>query len=120
MVADGDVLVRHALAEYLRGCGYAVVEAADAGEAIALLNEAPRRIDIVLCDADLPGEGGGFGLRRWARTALPDIEFVLAGNVEAAADAAADLCEKGPELARPYDPQLVVNRITQWRSRTRA
>ena len=117
LIADGDVLVRHALAEYLRGCGYAVVEAADAGEAETLLAAPDCRIDIVLCDAELPGDGHGFGLRQRTRATQPGIEFILAGNVAVAAEAAADLCDKGPDLARPYDPQLVVGRITQWRSR---
>jgi len=55
--------------------------------------------------------GGAPALRRRAAREWPEIEFVLAGNVAAAAQAAGDLCERGPHLSRPYDPQLVLDRI---------
>ena len=35
IVADADVLIRNALAEYLRNCGYKVFEAATADEAVS-------------------------------------------------------------------------------------
>ena len=117
MVADGDVLVRHALASYLRGCGYRVVEAANCEEAEVLLDNPRLAIELVLCDARLGGNGGGFGLKRLGRERWPNVEIILAGSVATAAEEAAEICEKGPDLARPYDPQLVSDRISQWRAK---
>ena len=39
------------------------------------------------------------------------MPVILAGTPAKAADAAAELCDEGPNLARPYEPQLVVDRI---------
>jgi DNA-binding response OmpR family regulator len=112
LIVDSDVLVRHALADYLRNCGYRVVEADGEVAAKELLGDAVRasRIDIVLCDAEL-ADGSGFGLRAWARSEWPDLPVILAGNVDSAAKAAGELCDEGPHLTRPYDPQLVADRI---------
>jgi len=113
LIADSDALVRHGLAEYLRHCGYRVMEAASFEEAMTLLDwpDPDAQPDIVLSDIELGGGGNGFSLRAWLREHRPGIKVALAGNPVAAAKAAGDLCEEGPELARPYDPQLVVDRI---------
>jgi hypothetical protein len=37
--------------------------------------------------------------------------MLLAGTVAKAADAAAEICEEGPLLGKPYDQQLVLDRI---------
>lgn len=111
IVADSDILVRHALAEYLRNCGYGVIEAASSEEVVAVLGEKSLDIDVVLAAAQLAGELGGFGLGRWVREHRPDVDVELAGSVSAAVNAAAEICENGPQLARPYEPEGVVDRI---------
>lgn len=116
IIADGDILVRHALADYLRHCGYTVIEAANSDEVVAVLNEKAVAVDILLCVAELGGALGGFGLGRWVREHRRDVDVEMAGSVAAAADKAADICEQGPHLARPYDPQSVVDRIKQLRA----
>lgn len=117
VVADSDVLVRHALADFLRDCGFRVIEAADSEEVVKVLAETGLGIDIVLADSALGGELGGFGLRRWMRENKPGIDLVMAAGDKAQADVAAELCEQGPDLGRPYDTQRVVERIRQLRGR---
>jgi len=40
LIVDGDIVTRHAIADYLRHCGYKVVEAANTDEArLALCEE---------------------------------------------------------------------------------
>ena len=111
LVVDGDVLVRHVISDYLRTCGYVVVEAASTDEAITLLDESDATIEAVLCDADAPGDQSAFQFRAWAVRRTPATQIILAGSVAAAADKAAELCEEGPQLRRPYDPQGVVEYI---------
>lgn len=113
LVVDGDVLVRHAISDYLRRCGYIVVEASSTDEAVAVLSDESLAIDAILCDAEAPGSLNAFQLRLWAnqRHHRKGIEIALAGNIEAAAHKAAELCDNGPHLARPYDPQSVVAHI---------
>jgi len=111
MVVDGDVLVRHAIADYLRSCGYGVIEAASSDEAVIVLADSKTALSAMLCDVKIGGTMNGFELARHARDAHHGLEVVLAGTIEGSANAAADLCENGPHLARPYDPQGVVNHI---------
>jgi CheY-like chemotaxis protein len=111
LVVESDLIVRQPLAEYLRECGYRVYEAIDTDEATQILNDRPRAIDIILCDVDCPGELGGFGLSRWVRTQGLPAKVILAASVERAAQKAGDLCEDGPQVRKPYDHALLLDRI---------
>jgi CheY-like chemotaxis protein len=116
LVVEDEVLVRTAIAEYLRHCGYDVIEAASADEAITILTEPDIKIDIVLSDIEMPGSMDGFGLAQWVRTNRPELKVVLTGTMEKAAHAAGNLCEKGPHLKKPYEPQQVVEWIKRLRN----
>ena len=111
IVADGEVLVRSAIADYLRHCGYKVIEAASADEVVEVVEGNTMPVDAILCDAGITGAMNAFDLRLWVRTERPQIEVVLAGNVDSAAKAAGKMCEEGPHLQRPYAPEAVVSRI---------
>lgn len=111
LVVDAEVLIRMAIADYLRDCGYRVVEAASAEEALTVLRQTELGIDAVLVDMDLPGSMDGFGLAQWVREHREGLSVILAGTPARAAERAAELCENGPDLARPYEPQVVVDRI---------
>lgn len=119
IVADADVLIRNALAEYLRQCGYKVFEAATSDEVIIAIEEGTVKIDALLADAQLSGRYNAFELRIWVRDHHPDIEIVLAGNIDAAAKAAGHLCDEGPHLQRPYDPESVAAHIKRLLAATR-
>lgn len=111
LIVDGEVLVRHAISDYLRQCGYVVIEAASTDEADIVLSEASVGVDIVLCHAEAVGRVNPFDLRKAAATRTPPVEVLLAGNVEMTARKAAELCDRGPQLARPYDPQSVIAHV---------
>jgi DNA-binding response OmpR family regulator len=111
LVVDAEVLVRLTISAYLRDCGYRVVEAATAEEAQTVLLQTELTIEAVLADVDLPGPIDGFALSRWIRDHRQEVNVLLAGSPARAAERAADLCEQGPDLARPYEPQVVVDRI---------
>ncbi|MFN4041893.1 MAG: response regulator [Brevundimonas sp.] len=116
LVVDGDIVSRHAISDYLRQCGYSVVEAASTDEALTALQEASLGVDVILCDVAAIGSQSAFALSQWVRDNRPHLEVRLAGNVIAAAKTAADLCETGPHLRRPYEPQAVVDYIRQLRA----
>jgi CheY-like chemotaxis protein len=111
LVVEPDLLVRVPLTEYLRHCGYRVFEAVQADEAVLVLEHGKFRVDVILSAVEMPGSMSGFQLSQWVRSHRPGVEVILAGTVKRAADAAADLCEDGPHLMKPYDPQMVVERI---------
>jgi DNA-binding NtrC family response regulator len=106
LIVDEQVLVRTPVAEYLRGCGYRVLEARNADEALVALQRPLEPIHIVFSNAE-----HGFALSHWIRTHRPEIRIIISGTIERAAQAAAELCDKGPLAARPFDPQLLVQQI---------
>lgn len=110
LLVDADILVRAPLAAYLRECGFRVLEAATDAEARAFLADTSSAIDILFAEA-ASGDAGGFALATWARKEYPDVAVILAGNVEAATKKAGDLCDDEPSVAKPYDHQLVLDRI---------
>ncbi len=116
LIIDGEIVSRHVIADYLRHCGYAVVEAANTDEAFIALGEKSLSIDVILCDVSALGSRSGFELASWVRTNRPELEVRLAGGVEMAAKTAAELCETGPHLKRPYEPEAVVDYIKRLRA----
>jgi DNA-binding response OmpR family regulator len=110
LVVEDEVLLRLAIAQYLRDCGYRVIEGANAEEAVLVLKHPDVVVDIVFSAVALPGGMDGFSLSQWARANCPGVEIVLAGSVPRAMHAAKDLCEDGP-VPKPYDPQHVHDRI---------
>jgi DNA-binding NtrC family response regulator len=116
LIVDGDIVSRHAIADYLRHCGHKVIEAANTDEARLALSEETLSIDVVICDVAAIGTGSAFELARWARQAQPDLEVRMAGGLDATVIAATELCETGPHLARPYEPQSVVDYIKRLRA----
>ena len=113
LVVEDEVLIRLVIAEYLRECGYRVHEAANADEALAVLEEPNVAVDIVFSDVLMPGSMDGFGLARWIRANRPQIDVVLTSGIDRSAEIAGVLCEAGPLLEKPYEPQSVVDRIKQ-------
>src|SRR5947209_3557667 len=112
LIVEADIVVRHPLAEYLRECGYTVLEASNLDQARPFFSQPNRVIDMVLADVHSPG-AGGFALAQWIRAHHPATKILLAGSIEAVAGKAAETCEKGPTLRKPYDHQIVLNRIRQ-------
>jgi DNA-binding response OmpR family regulator len=110
LVVDGEVLIRTEIAAYLRRCGYRVIEAASGDEALPVLLDDDT-IKIVLADVQLAGSLDGFALAQWVRRHTPNVGVMLAGTVQRATVAAGELCEDGPLLSKPYDPQIVADRI---------
>lgn len=117
MVVEPDVLARMVIADYLRRCGYKVIEGVAAEDVFAVLR-AGGTIDVVLTEMKLPGEMDGFSLARQLRQTHPGIDVLLTVGIVNAADKAGDLCEDGP-LEKPFHPQEVVRRINLLRERRR-
>jgi DNA-binding response OmpR family regulator len=116
IVIEPDILVRMVIAEYLRDCGYKVVEGVTADDVMAVLGTG-RKIDIVLAEVQLTGIDG-FALSHWIRSNHPTIDVILTSGVDKAADEAGDICDEGP-LKKPYHPRELVRRINILHERRR-
>lgn len=119
IVADSEVLIRNALADYLRQCGYKVIDASTSDEVVSVIEVGSAEVCAVLIDAQIDGSLNAFALRMWLRERAAHIDVILAGDVESAAKAAGNLCDDGPHLKRPYDPQAVLAHIKRLLARAR-
>jgi DNA-binding NtrC family response regulator len=110
LLVEDEVLIRLHIAKYLRECGYQVIEAISADEALVVL-QSEYKVDLVLSDVQMPGSLDGFGLAQWVRKNMNGLPVILCGTPKRAADTAAELCEDGPTMAKPYEPQALADLI---------
>lgn len=80
LVVDDDDPVRVMLARLLRTQGYEVLQAANAAEARALLEQSPP--SLVISDIVMPGESG-IELRRGILERWPDLPVILISGYSA-------------------------------------
>ena len=76
LVVEDEVLIRMNTAEIIEDAGFEVLEAANADEAIALL-EARRDIQVIFTDIDMPGSMNGIKLAQAVRGRWPPIKMLL-------------------------------------------
>jgi CheY-like chemotaxis protein len=63
LVVEDEVLVRMVISDYLRNCGYRVIEATSADEAMMILRNAEIDVDVVFSDVEMPASMDGFQYR---------------------------------------------------------
>jgi CheY-like chemotaxis protein len=107
LVVEHDVLVRHPLAEYLRECGYRVVEAITYDEARECLRTGKHSVDVALIDMNGPTERG-FAL---SASNFPSVKTMLGATVAKVLALAGDLCEEGPPAAKHPNYRPVLEHI---------
>jgi DNA-binding NtrC family response regulator len=76
LVVEDESQVRKTTAEYLRGEGYQVIEAATAADSMQVI-AANVRIDVVFADFRLPGSLTGHMLADWLHKQHPQIPVLL-------------------------------------------
>jgi len=111
LIVEADVLVRNAVAGYLRECGYIVIEAAGPDEALGVL-EADKPVDVVFSEVNFR-QGDGFALAQRIRRDWPRIKIILTSGVHKTCEEAGELCEHGPMLAKPYEHRDLERHIRQ-------
>ena len=109
MVIEPEVLIRMTIAEFLRDCGYRVIEGVVAEDVWTVIaSGAP--LELVFLEVQLAGGTDGFALARRLRQIHPEIDVILTSGVAGAAEKAKDLCEEGP-MKKPYQAADVAARI---------
>jgi len=99
LVVEDEFLLRMDAAEMVAAAGFAVVEAANADEAIEIL-EARSDIAVVFTDIQMPGAMDGLRLARAVRGRWPPIKIVATSGHLTFAE--TDLPEGGRFLPKPY------------------
>jgi CheY-like chemotaxis protein len=111
LVLSGDSLVRTAIVQLLRDCGYRVVEAESTDRAIGIMRHRDILVDVVMSEIVIRGSINGFEFVKWARLVRPDLKIMLAGTPERMARNAAELSEVGPMQKRTYEHALMIERM---------
>lgn len=110
LVVEDELMVRMPIAEYLRDCGYTVLEAGDAAEAIAALDTAGS-INLVFSDVRMPGAMDGFGLASWLRARYPDLPVLLTSGYNSVRNLSAEAVRDVKLIEKPYSQAQVAARI---------
>jgi two-component system, response regulator PdtaR len=93
--------------------GYVAIEAANADEAIAIL-ESRKDIRIVFTDIDMPGSMDGLKLARAIRHRWPPIELILtSGHFDLRQD---EIPERGLFFAMPYRDEEIITTLQAFAS----
>jgi CheY-like chemotaxis protein len=75
LIVEDDFLLRLDSAETIEHAGFEVVQAANAHEAIAILEARPE-IQVVFTDIQMPGSMDGLKLARFVRDRWPPIKII--------------------------------------------
>jgi CheY-like chemotaxis protein len=110
LIVGDELLIRAILADYLQECGFTVLQAEDAPDAIEML-QAGTPVDLVFSDVHLPGSMDGLALNRWLRAHMPGVSMILTSGDAKKSEAAKELCRNEPFFANPYDIHQVVRYI---------
>ena len=108
LIVEDEFLIREDAAETIEKAGFAVIQASNADEAIAIL-ERRSDIHVVFTDIQMPGSMNGLKLARFVRDRWPPIRILAtSGLVKVGAD---DLPSGSAFLAKPYRGPEVVSTL---------
>jgi CheY-like chemotaxis protein len=111
LIVEDEPLVRFCAAQIVQEAGFAVIEAANADEAIAIL-ESRRDIRVVFTDMHMPGSMDGLKLAHAVRDRWPPIKIIVTSGHEWVGP--HDLPDGGRFFAKPYDPGEIKDTLRAW------
>jgi CheY-like chemotaxis protein len=101
LIVEDEFLLRMDAVDMIAAAGFEVVEAANADEAIEIL-EARRDITVVFTDIQMPGSMDGLKLARAVSGRWPPIKIIATSGQPELRE--TDLPEGGRFLPKPYSP----------------
>jgi CheY-like chemotaxis protein len=109
LIVEDEALIRLDAADMIRDAGYDVVEAANADQAIVIL-ESRFDITVVFTDIEMPGSMDGLKLAAAVRGRWPPIKIIAtSGDARVTLD---DLPKGGRFLAKPYTSSEIAGAIS--------
>jgi PAS domain S-box-containing protein len=110
LLVEDDSIIRMSTAEMLASLGHTVAEAADAKEALELLDK--RDFDVMVTDLGLPLVSGD-ELAEQAVKRYPGLRIVFASGYDAPPKAHREGLSKAVMLRKPYDEQSIAHAVLQ-------
>jgi CheY-like chemotaxis protein len=110
LIVEDELLLRMDAVDMVAAAGFEVVEAANADQAIDIL-ESRRDITVVFTDIQMPGSMDGLKLARAVRGRWPPIKILAtSGHLHVSE---SDLPEGGRFLPKPYRPVQIVGMLRE-------
>lgn len=110
LIVEDEPLVRLGAARTIEDAGFEVIEAANADEAIEIL-ENRSDIRVVFTDMHMPGSLDGLKLAHAVRNRWPPIKIIVtSGHGQVSEE---DLPTGGRFFAKPYDLEEITNALRE-------
>jgi CheY-like chemotaxis protein len=111
LIVEDEPLVRLYAVQTIKDAGFEVIEAANADEAIRIL-QSRSDIRVVFTDYHMPGSMDGLKLAHAVRNRWPPIKIIVTSGRERIAE--EELPVGGRFVAKPYDPGEIKNVLRAW------
>lgn len=108
LIVEDEALIRFDLIDFFEEAGFRVFDAANADEAIAVL-ERDASIRVVLTDVQMPGSMDGLKLAHYVRDRFPPTLLVVTSGV--ANPGRSDLPTDSFFVPKPINPRRVLGQI---------
>lgn len=108
LIVEDDPLIRWSGAETLAEAGFEVLEAANAEEALALL-DACGGASVLFTDVEMPGPMDGFELAKIAAARWPSMHIIIASGRRE--PHARRIPRRGRFVPKPYAPEEIARDI---------
>ena len=108
LVVEDEALIRLSAVQIVEDAGYEALEAADADEAIGLL-ETRSDINLVFTDVHMPGTMDGLKLAHYIRDRWPPIRLMVASGVAILSE--RDLPSGTSFVPKPYREQSIADEM---------
>lgn len=116
LLVEDEPLIRLFIAELLEDAGFRVVEAANAAEALVIL-EAGLPVNVLLTDVDMPVGCNGFELAHKVHAYWPEAEILIMSGRQW--PSCGDLPPGAAFLAKPCPNEAIVSHVHSAAERTR-
>ncbi|HUB64436.1 MAG TPA: response regulator [Methylocella sp.] len=110
LVVEDEPFVRLLGVDLLEEAGFGVLQAANADEALRLLEIHPE-VQVVFSDVEMPGSLDGLGLAQYICQRWPRIGIVLTSGHRIRTEM---IPHEGRFLAKPYDGRALVRQIEEF------
>ena len=114
LIVEDEPLVRLDAIRSIENAGFEVIEAANADEAIRVL-ENRSDIRVVFTDIHMPGSMDGLKLAHAVRNRWPPIKIIVTSGRGQVSE--QELPEGGRFIAKPYEATQVIDTIRDWTRR---
>lgn len=102
LVVEDEMFIRDDVTEHLKDCGFVVLQAVNADEAVEMILAHPD-IDLVFTDVRMPGTMDGLQLAGWVLEQRPNIPVIIASGDIGRAAAIRELCGAHHSFIKPYN-----------------